>query len=70
MRRGCDAWLMLVKPAGHVVAMEADRCAGAKEGSRKLLETTCWNYLVAEFADIFEPPGMPTKRETVHRIEL
>ena len=33
MRRGCEAWLMLLQPSSHVVAMEADTCAGAGEGS-------------------------------------
>ena len=29
-----------------------------------------WNKLVAEFHDIFDPPGMPVKRYTMHQIEL
>ena len=33
MRRGCEAWLMLLQPSSHVVAKEADTCAGAGEGS-------------------------------------
>ena len=61
---------MLVQPASHVVAMEADTCAGAGEDSVIDPETTRWNNLVAEFADVFEPPGMPAERDTVHRIEL
>ena len=27
MHLGCEAWLMLIHPATHVVAMEADTCA-------------------------------------------
>ena len=27
MRLGCEAWLMLIQPTTHVVAMEADTCA-------------------------------------------
>ena len=27
MRLGCEAWLMLIQPATHVVATEADTCA-------------------------------------------
>ena len=27
MRLGCEAWLMLIQPATHVVTMEADTCA-------------------------------------------
>ena len=29
-----------------------------------------WDRLVAEFHDIFDPPGMPVDRDTVHHIEL
>ena len=29
-----------------------------------------WNKLVQEFHDIFDPPGMPVDRDTVHHIEL
>ena len=70
MRHGCDAWQMLVQPASHMDAMEVNTCAGAEEVSGQLPETSCWNDLVAEFADVFEPPGMPTDCKTVHRIEL
>ena len=59
MRSGCDSWLMLVQPTSHMVAVEADTCAGAGEGSRQLPEAFPWNDLVAEFANVFEPPGMP-----------
>ena len=27
MHLGCKAWLLLIQPATHVVAMEADTCA-------------------------------------------
>ena len=37
------------------------------EMSRSLLDG---NKLVAEFYDIFDPPGMPVDRDTVHDIEL
>ena len=70
MRRRCEAWLMLVQPTSQVVAMEADTCAGAGEDSELQPKTSCWNNLVAEFADVFEPPGMLAERDTVHRIEL
>ena len=70
MRCGCDAWLMLVQATSHVVAMEADTCAGAGEGSGLELEASRWNNLVAEFADVFEPPGMPAERKTMCRIKL
>ena len=59
MRHGCKAWLMLVQPTSHVVAMEADTCDSAGEGSELHPETSRWNNLVAEFADVFEPARMP-----------
>ena len=70
MRCGCDAWFVLVQPASHMVAMETDTSAGAEEGSVIDLETTHWNEMAFEFADIFEAPGMQAKCKTVHRIEL
>ena len=70
MRSGCEAWLMLVQPTSHVVAMKADTCAGAGEGSELQPETSCWNNLVAEFADVFELPEMPADCDTVQRIKL
>ena len=27
MHLGCDAWMMLIQPATHMVAMEANTCA-------------------------------------------
>ena len=29
-----------------------------------------WDSIIAEYSDVFEPPGMPAERDTVHRIEL
>ena len=29
-----------------------------------------WDKLVAEFYDIFDPPGMPVERDTMYQIEL
>ena len=29
-----------------------------------------WDKLVADFYDIFDPPGMPVERNTMHQIEL
>ena len=31
---------------------------------------TRWDKLVAEFHDIFDPPGIPVEWDTVHQIEL
>ena len=70
MRCGCDAWLMLVQPTSHVVTMKADMRAGVEEGFVLKPEASCWNNLVAEFADVFEPPAMPAECKTMHMIEL
>ena len=77
LHRGCESWLMLLHPTSHVAAMEASTCAGA-EGSEecKASEPSCtasepsrWSKLVEEYSDVFEPPGMPAKRNIVHKIE-
>ena len=53
-----------------MVAIEADMCAGVGESSMLETKTSHWNNLIAEFADVFEPPGMPAEYETMHRIKL
>ena len=70
MHSGCESWLMLVQPSSHVVTMEADTCARAGEGSAGSAEPSCWENVVAKYADMFEPPGMPADRDTVHRIKV
>ena len=70
MHSKCEAWLMLVQPLSHVVAMEADTCARVGEGSAGSAEPSCWENVVAEYADMFEPPGMPADRDTVHCIKV
>ena len=59
MHSGCEAWLMLVQPSSHMVAMEADTCARVGEGSADAAEPYHWENVVAEYADVFEPPSMP-----------
>ena len=66
MRLGCEAWLMLIQPATHVVAMEADTCAEGDVVSGASNDATRWNAIVTEYSDVFEPPGMPAERDTVH----
>ena len=61
---------MLIQPAMHVVAMEADTCAEGVMVSNTSGDATCWNSIIAEYSDVFKPPGMPAERDTVHRIEL
>ena len=70
MRLGCEAWLMLIQPATHVVATEADTCAEGVVVSDSGSDATHWNSIVTEYSDVFEPPGMPAERDTVHQIEL
>ena len=69
---------MLLHPTSHVAAMEASTCAGA-EGleectasvpSHTASEPSRWSKLVEEYSDVFEPPGMPAKRDIVHKIKL
>ena len=61
---------MLIQSATHVVATEADTCAEGVVVSDSRNDATCWNSIVNEYSDVFEPPGMPTERDTVHRIKL
>ena len=70
MHSGCDDWLMLVPPTSHVIAMEAGSCTGVEKGSAGTTKPFCWENVVAEYADMFEPPGMPAERDTVHRIKV
>ena len=52
---------MLIQPATHVVATEADTCA---------VGDARWESIVAKYSDVFEPTGMPADRDTVHHIKL
>ena len=61
---------MLIQPATHVVATEADTCAEGDVVSGASNDATRWNAIVTEYSDVFEPPGMPAERDTVHQIEL
>ena len=70
MHLGCEAWLMLIQPATHAVVMEADTCAEGVVMSDASNDAMHWNSIVAEYSDVFEPPGVPAERDTVHRIEL
>ena len=70
MRLGCEAWLMLIQPATHMVATEADTCAEGVVVSDTSGDAARWNSMFTEYSDVFEPPVMPAKRDIVHRIEL
>ena len=60
---------MLIQPATHVVATEADTCAAGDVASTPRYDAR-WESIVSEYSDVFEPPGMPAHRDTVHHIEL
>ena len=66
MRLGCKAWLTLIQPATHVVAMEADTCAEGDVMSSASNDATHWNSIVNEYSNVFEPPGIPAEYDTVH----
>ena len=61
---------MLIQPATHVVATEADTCAEGVEVFDTSGDAARWNSIVTEYSDVFEPAGMPAECDTIHRIEL
>ena len=64
-----EAWLMLLQPHSEPVTREVTgHCEGGGDGDIQV--PTRWDKLVAEFHDIFDPPGMPVERDTMHQIEL
>ena len=70
MRLGCEAWLMLIQPAMHVVDTEANTCAEGVVVSDASNDAMHWNSIVTEYSNVFKPPGMPAECDTVYRIEL
>ena len=60
---------MLLQLHSEAVTREVTgHCEGGGDG--EVQAPTRWNKLVAEFHDIFDPPGMPVERDTMHQIEL
>ena len=53
-----------------MVATEADTCAESVVVSGASNDATCWNSIINEYSNVFEPPGMPAEHDTVHRIKL
>ena len=45
-------------------------CAQAGEGFAGSAEPTRWENVVAEYADMFEPPSMPAEKDTMHCIKV
>ena len=64
-----DALLMLLQPHSELVTGEVIGHSEAG-GTGDIQIPSKWNNLVQEFHDIFDPPGMPVDRDTVHHIEL
>ena len=60
---------MLLQPHSELVTREVIGHSEA-EGLGDVQIPSRWNKLVQEFHDIFDPPGMPVDRDTVHHIEL
>ena len=61
--------LILLQPHSEPVTREmTGHCEGGGDGD--VQAPTRWDKLVAEFHDIFDPPGMPVERDTMHQIEL
>ena len=63
------AWLILLQPHSEPVTREVTghRRGG---GDRNIQAPTRWDKLVAEFHKIFDTPGIPLERDTMHQIEL
>ena len=64
-----EAGLILLQPHGELVTREVIGHSET-EGHRYIQIPSRWNKLFTEFHDIFDPPGMPVDRDTVHYIEL
>ena len=60
---------MLLQPHSELVTREVTGHS-EEEGHGDIQTPSRWDRLVAEFHDIFDPPGMPVERDTVHQIEL
>ena len=59
------AYLVLLQPHSEPVTREV---TGHREGvgDEDVQAPTIWDKLVAKFYDIFDPPGMPVEKNTMH----
>ena len=66
------AFLMLIEPANPVATMEVDTDIVGTDGEDGSVRNwpTHWDYFCDEYADVFELPGFPAKRDIEHDIEL
>ena len=71
IRRGDveSALLMLLEPANPVATKEVDTGLVGENGP-VANGPTRWDKFCDEYADVFEPPGFPAKRDIEHDIEL
>ena len=53
-----------------MVATEAATCAEGVVVSDASGDAARWNSIITEYSNVFEPPGMPAERDTVHQIKL
>ena len=60
---------MLLQPHNELVTREVIGHSEVEQ-HREIQIPSRWEKLVTEFHDIFDPPGMPVDRDTVHQIEL
>ena len=60
---------MLLQPHSEPVTREVIGHS-EEEGHGDVQVPSRWDKLVVEFHDIFDPPGIPVERDTVHQIEL
>ena len=64
-----EAWLTLLQPHSELVTREV--IGHSEAGGPGCVQIPSkWNNLVQEFHDIFDPPGMPVDRDTMHHIEF
>ena len=74
IRRGVveSAFLMLLEPANSVATMEVGSAVVGTNGDNGSVANgpTRWDKFCEEYADVFEPPGFPAKRDIEHDIEL
>ena len=60
-----ETWPVLLQPHSELVTREVNDHS-EEEGHGEIQTPSRWDRLVAEFHDIFDPPGMPVERDTVH----
>ena len=74
IRRGAveSAFLMLLEPASSVATMEVGTAVVGTNGDDGSVRNgpTRWDKFCEQYADVFEPPGFPAKRDIEHDIEL